>query len=193
MSDERFATAAPLPDRIHRLHELALDLWWSWDVRARQVFRRLDYELWRATAHNPVKMLQTISAERLAAAAAEPEYLQAYDEAIFGLDQARSGAHPWWKERAGTINGGVIAYFSAEFALHQSLPIYAGGLGRARVSPPMKATDEKQAGPATTAPGAATFTATDAEAKTFHDGMAGMSQGSGGSFDRLDEHLKEAK
>lgn len=129
MSDERFAAAAPLPDRIHRLHELALDLWWSWDSRARQVFRRLDYELWRATAHNPVKMLQTISTERLAAAAAEPEYLQAYDEAIFGLDQARSGAHPWWKERAGTVNGGVIAYFSAEFALHQSLPIYAGGLG----------------------------------------------------------------
>ena len=44
MSEERFSSAAPLPDRIHRLHELALDLWWSWDKRAREVFRRLDYE-----------------------------------------------------------------------------------------------------------------------------------------------------
>ena len=129
MSDERFATAAPLPDRIHRLHELALDLWWSWDARAREAFRRLDYPLWRASAHNPVRMLQAITAERLAAVAKDQHFLHAYDEAIFGLDEARTVAHPWWKERAAVINGGSIAYFSAEFALHQSLPIYAGGLG----------------------------------------------------------------
>ena len=71
MSEERFATAAQLPDRIHRLHELALDLWWSWDSRAREAFRRLDYPLWRASAHNPVRMLQMITAERLAAVAGE--------------------------------------------------------------------------------------------------------------------------
>lgn len=129
MSEERFATAAPLPARIHRLHELALDLWWSWDKRAREVFRRLNYELWRSTAHNPVRMLQGITAEQLAAAAIDPAFLKAYDQAIFGLDEARTQAHPWWKERAAMMNGGSIAYFSAEFALHQSLPIYAGGLG----------------------------------------------------------------
>lgn len=129
MSEERFSTAAALPDRIHRLHELALDLWWSWDARAREVFRRLDYPLWRITAHNPVQMLMSITAERLAAAASDAAFLEAYDQAMFGLDDARTLAHPWWKERASTINGGSIAYFSAEFALHQSLPIYAGGLG----------------------------------------------------------------
>ena len=129
MSEERFSTAAQPPDRLHRLHELALDLWWSWDARAREVFRRLDYPLWRATAHNPVRMLQSITPDRLATAAADPDFLQAYDEAIFGLDAARSVAHPWWQERASMVNGGCIAYFSAEFALHQSLPIYAGGLG----------------------------------------------------------------
>jgi glycogen phosphorylase len=129
MSEERFAPAAPLPNRLHRLHELALDLWWSWDDRARQVFRRLDYGLWRATAHNPVQMLQQITPERLAAAAGDAKFLKAYDEAIFGLDDARTVAHPWWRDHAATLNGGTIAYFSAEFALHQSLPIYAGGLG----------------------------------------------------------------
>jgi len=129
MSEERFANAAPLPDRIHRLHELALDLWWSWDDRARQIFRQLDYTLWRSTAHNPVQMLQRISADRLKAAAADPDFLKAYDEAIFGLDQARSVAHPWWRDKQGMLGDGSIAYFSAEFALHQSLPIYAGGLG----------------------------------------------------------------
>jgi starch phosphorylase len=129
MSKERFATATPLPDRLHRLHELALDLWWSWDDRARQAFRRLDYAAWRATAHNPVQMLQQITPERLAAAGGDPEFLKAYDEAIFGLDDARTVAHPWWRDHAATLGGGTIAYFSAEFALHQSLPIYAGGLG----------------------------------------------------------------
>jgi starch phosphorylase len=129
MSEERFASAAALPGRLHRLHELAVDLWWSWDDRARQVFRRLDYGLWRATAHNPVQMLQSVTAERLAAAAGDPQFVQAYDEAVFGLDQARTVAHPWWREHASMLNGGSIAYFSAEFALHQSLPIYAGGLG----------------------------------------------------------------
>ncbi len=129
MPEERFATAAPVPDRIHRLHELSLDLWWSWDERARDVFRRLDHRLWRRTAHNPVKMLQSIAADRLEAAAEDPEFLQAYDSAIVGRDQERRLVHPWWAEHGSRLNGGTIAYFSAEFALHQSLPIYAGGLG----------------------------------------------------------------
>ena len=77
MSEERFSKAAPLPHRIHRLHELALDLWWSWDDRARAIFRQLDYTLWRATAHNPVQMLQRITAERLTSAAADPDFLSA--------------------------------------------------------------------------------------------------------------------
>jgi starch phosphorylase len=129
MSEERFATAAPLPPRLHRLHELALDLWWSWDDRARAVFRQLDYSLWRTTAHNPVQMLQRIPPQRLKEAAADPDFLKAYDEAIFGLDQARTVAHPWWRDQQSILGNGSIAYFSAEFALHQSLPIYAGGLG----------------------------------------------------------------
>ena len=50
---ERYAGLAPLPARIERLPELAVDLWWSWHHEARMVFRMLDYPLWRATAHNP--------------------------------------------------------------------------------------------------------------------------------------------
>lgn len=127
--EERFANAAPLPSRIHRLHDLALDLWWSWNPAARQCFRRLDYDLWRATAHNPVRMLRTIDPARLQEAAADPDYLRIYDEAIQGLDQTRTSKGTWWAAHGPAINGRAIAYFSAEFALHQSLPIYAGGLG----------------------------------------------------------------
>ena len=69
---KRYASLTPLPERIARLHELAIDLWWSWHP-AREVFRRLDYPRWRATAHNPVRMLWTISPGTIARAAADPE------------------------------------------------------------------------------------------------------------------------
>jgi starch phosphorylase len=118
---------ASIPERLRRLPELASDLWWTWNPQARQVFRRLDYPLWRQTAHNPVLMLRLVSAEMLSKAIANAEFLAAYDAALEALDRARSAHDTWWRQR--NPNGGVIAYFSAEFALHQSLPIYAGGLG----------------------------------------------------------------
>jgi starch phosphorylase len=126
---ERFAASPPLPSRIHRLHELALDLWWSWNPIARQVFRRLDYPLWRYSAHNPVRMLITIAPGRLQEAAQNPGFVELYDEAVGALDAGRSAKGTWWAQSGPPLNGKVIAYFSAEFALHQSLPIYAGGLG----------------------------------------------------------------
>jgi starch phosphorylase len=118
-----------LANRIHRLNELANDLWWSWNRNARNVFRRLDYPLWRLTAHNPVKMLSLISNDALARAVANTEWLQLYDEALAGLDAARSPLNTWCAREHPSLSTGSIAYFSAEFALHQSLPIYAGGLG----------------------------------------------------------------
>jgi starch phosphorylase len=118
-----------MPERIARIEELATDLWWSWHRDARAVFRRLDYALWRATAHNPVRMLRTMSREAIDAAAADPEITRLYDRAIVALDNARAARNTWWTNTFPRLNGKSIAYFSAEFALHQSLPIYAGGLG----------------------------------------------------------------
>ena len=118
-----------LPDRIHRIAELAHDLWWSWTPSGRDVFRRLDYPLWRLTWHNPVRMLEIISPDLVARAIATPEWLDNYDRALEQLDAARAANDTWYgRERKGP-SGETIAYFSAEFALHQSLPIYAGGLG----------------------------------------------------------------
>jgi starch phosphorylase len=125
----RYADLPRLPDRINRLDQLAVDLWWSWNAAGRGVFRKLDYLLWRETAHNPVRMLWLISRDRIEAAARDPEFLALYDEAIEHLDSARAAHNTWWTLRYPELRGRSIAYFSAEFALHQSLPIYAGGLG----------------------------------------------------------------
>src|SRR4051812_46209672 len=127
-SMNRFASLPPLPPRISRLAELAIDLWWAWHP-ARVVFRRLDYQLWRTTAHNPVRMLWTVATSTLAQAAADPEFLALYDRAIEGLDVARAARNTWWTRTVPALSNISIAYFSAEFALHQSVPLYAGGLG----------------------------------------------------------------
>jgi len=117
-----------IPERLHRLPELALDLWWTWNPQAREVFRRLDYPMWRQTAHNPVLMLRHVAADLLERCAADDRFLALYDTALESLDNARAARDTWWQQRFPDI-AGPIAYFSAEFALHQSLPIYAGGLG----------------------------------------------------------------
>jgi starch phosphorylase len=124
-----WATLSKLPDRISRLDELAHDVWWSWTAEARQLFRQLDYGLWRRTSHNPVRMLQTIPSDAVARALADPAWLAMYDRTIEALDRARAATGSWCGTECPAVAAGTVAYFSAEFALHQSLPIYAGGLG----------------------------------------------------------------
>ncbi|MGH7886733.1 MAG: alpha-glucan family phosphorylase [Candidatus Binatia bacterium] len=118
-----------LPERIAALKSLAYDLSWTWHRNAREVFRHLDYPLWRVTEHNPVRMLSMLSRQRLDEVAAERSFLALYDAAIKDLDRARTAEGTWWSVRFADLPKRPLVYFSAEFALHQSLPIYAGGLG----------------------------------------------------------------
>src|SRR4029077_20936844 len=89
-----------LPERIARLRDLAGDLSWSWNPPARDLFRQLDYRLWRLTDHNPVRLLNLIPAEQLQRAAANPTLVALYDRAIENLEHARSGANTWWSREA---------------------------------------------------------------------------------------------
>ena len=125
---ESYLPLVPLPARIGRLNELSYDLWWSWHAEAAAVFKALDEHVWSLTSHNPVLLLHLLSPARAAAAAADAAFLAQYDAAIARFDRSRSTADTWWAQANGATTG-VIAYFSAEFALHRSLPIYAGGLG----------------------------------------------------------------
>ena len=119
----------PLPKRIGRLYELANNLWWSWNEIGRQLFRSLDYALWRTSGHNPVKQLREISRDKLESAARDPVFLELYDSVMLKFDSEMSSENSWCGQKQPDKLNSQIAYFSAEYAIHNSLPIYAGGLG----------------------------------------------------------------
>lgn len=118
-----------LPARINRLTELAHNLWWSWQPEAVALFQHLDKTLWELTYHNPVKILHQISAARLEAVAADASFLRRYDAMMMAFDKCLSKKGTWFDDKYPNDAGNAIAYFSAEFGLHISLPIYSGGLG----------------------------------------------------------------
>lgn len=118
-----------IPEKINRLPELAYNLWWSWTPEARDLFRRLDLTLWRNMQHNPVQMLQQISPEKLQAAADDPAFYRRYNKVLMRVDKELYNGHAWFQTNYPELSDKTIAYFSFEFGLHNSLPIYSGGLG----------------------------------------------------------------
>ena len=118
-----------LPERIGRLEELANNLWWSWHPQARELFRALDYPLWHSGGHNPVKQLREVNADKLESAANDPAFISLYDSVMASFDADISAQDTWFATKYPEALPGPIAYFSMEFAIHNSLPIYAGGLG----------------------------------------------------------------
>lgn len=118
-----------LPKRLAGLEELAENLWWSWHPSARMLYKRLDRQAWKESGHNPDKMLKELPKEFLDSAASNSDYLRHYDVVLsqFRKDTEQSGCRFLEGVRDPDIH--TIAYFSAEYGLHHSVPFYAGGLG----------------------------------------------------------------
>ncbi len=117
-----------LPARIGGLERLSYNLWWSWHRQARELFPALDPQVWRESGHNPLRMLALLPKETFDEALRDSSFLELYDLVIeqFDLDIASSAG--WFTTQYG-LGHGPLAYFSAEYAFHHSLPLYAGGLG----------------------------------------------------------------
>ena len=116
--------------RIARLTDLAFNLWWSWNPAAQDLFKSVDPHLWPEVNHNPVKFLRLVSQRKLDAAAADPAYVARYQAVMAAFDAYMDpAAVTWYAGTHGDKADRLIAYFSAEFGLHESLPIYSGGLG----------------------------------------------------------------
>lgn len=119
----------PIPERIARLRELAYNLWWSWHPEAQDLYRQIDPDLWELVYHNPVRFLREVRERSLDRAASDPAYLQQFDAVLANFDAYVGAKETWFTRRYPDANGEMIAYFSAEFGIHESLPIYSGGLG----------------------------------------------------------------
>lgn len=117
-----------LPERIRGLEKLAYNLWWSWHRAAREMFPALDVQAWRESAHNPLRMLAMLPEETLSAAARNTDFLERYD-AVMDEFEAEVGTQTGWFTSEHGKGNAPLAYFSAEYAFHESLPLYAGGLG----------------------------------------------------------------
>jgi len=118
-----------LPAALEPLREMSFNLWWTWEPAARRLFRHLDPELWDRTNHNPVRMLQLSRQSRLEEVSQDKTFLRelkdVYDEFKKYLDRKDT----YGKTGAASAIKKPIAYFSAEFGFHESIPNYSGGLG----------------------------------------------------------------
>jgi starch phosphorylase len=118
-----------LPVELARLDELANDLYYSWSTQVRSLFFYLDHELWSKCGHNPKLFLRRIAQQHLDDAVQDRTFMENFNLALADYDTYLK------KTDQGTVDGwldpanDVVAYFSAEFGFHESLPIYSGGLG----------------------------------------------------------------
>ena len=118
-----------LPKRLARLSELPYNLWWTWHPEAARALGRLDYDLWERLDHNPIRFLHEIKRRRFTLAAKDKQYLAIYDRIMDDHDAYLAERKTWASRNHPELTNRPIAYFSMEYGLHETLPIYSGGLG----------------------------------------------------------------
>jgi len=131
-----------LPETLRPLVRLAGNLWWTWSGYGMSLFRDIDPQLWDSCEHNPLELLRRARPERLSQMAVDPEYLQRLDRLVGRFDEYMRGkpgtprrdreapAATWARQNHPEATADrPIAYFCAEFGIHESLHLYAGGLG----------------------------------------------------------------
>lgn len=118
-----------VPRRIGRLSEMAYNLWWVWNPIAQRLFNRIDNALWERVNHNPILFLRQVERRVLNAAAQDSNYLELYDKVFKDFDAYLNREDTWYATSQIEHRENGIAYFSMEFGLHETLPIYSGGLG----------------------------------------------------------------
>ena len=123
-----FTILPALPEPLKDLEVIAKNMFWVWNPESIALFKRIDSNLWRACGHNPVKLLGSVSQEQLEALAENQGFLCELRRAVEKL-KAYLDSPGWFEQAVSEDTSQVIAYFSAEFGIHECLPIYSGGLG----------------------------------------------------------------
>ena len=118
-----------LPNRINKLSEISNNLWWSWNTDFLKIFKEIDIDLWERVEKNPVKFLKLVSQEKLEQAVLNPLILKEYDKIVDDFEGYINSKNTWFSKKYPNNKNDLIAYFSAEYGLDETVPIYSGGLG----------------------------------------------------------------
>src|SRR3982751_4144246 len=118
-----------LPAALEPLREVSFNVWWTWEPSARRLFRHLDPELWNRTNHNPIRMLQLSRQARLEELGSDKTFLRELKLVYDAFQKYLTRQDTYGKTGPGAALQKPVAYFSAEFGFHESIPNYSGGLG----------------------------------------------------------------
>ena len=118
-----------LPKSINKLDEIANNLWWSWNSEYLRLLKRMDNDLWETVDKNPVKFLKRISQERLEMASNDSNFVKEYEKVLKNYEDYMNSRDTWFNKKYPENKKDLIAYFSAEYGLDETIPIYSGGLG----------------------------------------------------------------
>ena len=118
-----------LPKRISKLYDISYNLWWSWNTEFLRLFKKIDMDLWEKCEKNPVKFLRLVSQDRLEEAASDQEFLKEYDKIVRNFEDYMDAKSTWYNKKYPNNTHDLIAYFSAEYGLDETVAIYSGGLG----------------------------------------------------------------
>ena len=125
----RITVNPQLPKRIEKLSKISNNLWWSWNTEFLRLFRKIDNDLWEKCGKNPVKFLKQVSQDRLEAASKDLIFLHEYDKCVENFEDYMNSKDTWFANKYPDNKDDLIAYFSAEYGLDETIPIYSGGLG----------------------------------------------------------------
>lgn len=125
----RITVNPQLPKRINKLSTIANNLWWAWNTEYLRLFKYIDIDLWEMVGKNPVKFLKQVSQEKLEQATQNQELLKKYDKVVNDFEGYMSSKNTWFSKKYPANKENLIAYFSAEYGLDETIPIYSGGLG----------------------------------------------------------------
>lgn len=125
----RITVNPQLPKRIEKLSEISNNLWWSWNTEFLRLFQKIDKDLWEESEKNPVKFLKRVSQEKLDNASKNAMFLKEYDKLVDNFENYMKSKNTWFSNKYPENKNDLIAYFSAEYGLDQTIPIYSGGLG----------------------------------------------------------------
>jgi len=128
MKLKAFTVLPSAPAKLAPLVDMAYNMWFSWNYEQSALFKKIDRDIWKQSSQNPVRMLCSLSKARLEELAQDEEFL-AEMNSVHRRFKNYLDAKTWYQRRKGKATTPLIGYFSLEFGMHESLPIYSGGLG----------------------------------------------------------------